>query len=105
MKTALLREKARHDLRHQLAYYRREASQGVALQLRMVAESSIRFLEQNPGVGSPTLGKELEIENLRTWRLTGFPLLWLYIEHTSHLDFLRLLGQQQDIAAILDSEF
>jgi toxin ParE1/3/4 len=105
LKQALLREKARHDLRHQLAYYRREASQKVALQLRTVAQSSIQFLEKNPGVGTPTLGKELDIENLRTWRLTGFPLLWLYIEHPSHLDFVRLLGQQQDIVAILDGEF
>lgn len=105
MKAALLREKARHDLRHQLAYYRREATQKVALQLRTVAQSSLQLLEQNPGLGSPTLGKELEIENLRTWRLTGFPLLWLYIEHPFHLDFVRLLGQQQDVAVILDSEF
>ncbi len=104
MKTALLREKARNDLRHQLAYYRREASQTVALQLRTVAQSSLGFLEQNPGIGSPTLGKELEIDNLRTWRLTGFPLLWLYIEHPTHLDVVRLLGQQQDIVAILESE-
>lgn len=104
MKTALLREKARDDLRHQLAYYRREASQSVALQLRTVAQSSLGFLEQNPGIGSPTLGKELEIDNLRTWRLTGFPLLWLYIEHPTHLDVVRLLGQQQDIVAILESE-
>lgn len=105
MKVALLREKARHDLRHQLAYYRREASEVVALQLRAIAESSIRLLEQNPGLGSLALGKELEIKNLRTWRLTGFPLLWLYIEHPSHLDFVRLLGQQQDIVSILGNEF
>jgi toxin ParE1/3/4 len=105
LKAALLREKARYDLRHELAYYRQEASEKVALQLRTVAESSLRFLEQNPGLGSPTLGKELEIENLRTWRLTGFPVLWLYIEHPSHLDFVRLLGQRQDIVAILESEF
>jgi toxin ParE1/3/4 len=105
LKAALLRDKARADLRHQLAYYRREASEQVALQLRTVAESSLRFLEQNPGLGSPTLGKELEIENLRTWSLTGFPLLWLYIENPSHLDFVRLLGQQQHIVAILENEF
>lgn len=105
MKAALLREMARHDLRRQLAYYRREASEKIALQLRTVAENSIRFLEQNPGLGSPTLGKELEVENLRTWRLTGFPLLWLYIEHPTHLDFVRLLGQQQDIVGILENEF
>jgi len=105
LKSALLRAQARHDLRHQLAYYRREASEKVALQLRTVAQSTLLFLEQNPGMGSPTLGKELGIDQLRTWRLTGFPLLWLYIEHPFHLDVVRLLGEQQDIAAILDTEF
>jgi toxin ParE1/3/4 len=105
LKAALIREKARYDLRHQLAYYRREASEKVALQLRTVAESSIRFLEKNPGLGSPTLGKELEIDGHRTLRLTGFPLLWLYIERPVHIDFVRLLGQQQDIIAILENEF
>jgi toxin ParE1/3/4 len=105
LKAALLREKARQDLRHQLAYYRKEASEKVALQLRAAAQSSILFLEQNPGLGSPTLGKELEIEHLRTWRLTGFPLLWLYVEQPSHLDFVRLLGQQQDVLAIFGDEF
>jgi toxin ParE1/3/4 len=89
-----------------LAYNRREATEKVALQLRTIAESSLRLLERSPGLSSPTLRKELEIENLRTWRLTGFPLLWLYIEeHQSHLDFVRLLGQHQDVAVILDSEF
>jgi toxin ParE1/3/4 len=105
LKSALFREQAKRDLRYQLAYYRREASEKVAMQLRTVAESSVRLLEQNPGLGSPTLGKELEIENLRSWRLTGFPLVWLYIEQPDHLDFVRLLGQQQDIVMILGSEF
>ena len=103
MKVALLRAKARSDLRHQLAYYRREASERVALQLRAAAESSLRFLEQHPGVGSPTLGKELGIDSLRTWAITGFPLVWLYLEHPAHLDVVRLLGQQQDLAALLEN--
>lgn len=103
MKSALLRAKARSDLRHHLAYYRREASERVALQLRTAAESSLRFIEQHPGVGSPILGKELGIENLRTWGVTGFPLVWLYLEHPTHLDVVRLLGQQQDLAALLEN--
>jgi toxin ParE1/3/4 len=44
----------------------------------------------------------LDIENLRTWGITGFPLVWLYLEHPTHLDVVRLLGQQQDLAALLE---
>ena len=74
----------------------------MALKLRTAAESSLRFLEHHPGVGSPILGKELDIDSLRTWTITGFPLVWLYLEHPAHLDVVRLLGQQQDLAALLE---
>ena len=101
MKIAQLRPKARQDLRHELIHYRGEASQAVAQRLRLQAEQSIELLARNPGLGWPTLGRELGIENLRTWPLSGYPLLWLYIEHPRHLDVVRLLGQRQDIASIL----
>ncbi|MCX7201979.1 MAG: hypothetical protein NTV17_06775 [Burkholderiales bacterium] len=45
----------------------------------------------------------MDIENLRTWGITGFPLVWLYLEHPAHLDVVRLLGQQQDLAALLEN--
>jgi toxin ParE1/3/4 len=34
-----------------------------------------------------------------------FPLLWCYFERRDHLDVARLLGERQDIAAILGDEF
>jgi toxin ParE1/3/4 len=34
-----------------------------------------------------------------------FPLLWCYVERGDHLDMVRLLGERQDIAAILGDEF
>jgi len=49
----------------------------------------------------PVLGKILDIPGLRTWRVTKFPLLWFYFERDDHLDVVRLLGERQDIAAIL----
>jgi toxin ParE1/3/4 len=105
MKVAKLRPKARQDLRHELAYCRGEGSKRVAQQLRAEAEKSLGLLMQNPGLGSPTLGNALEMEILRTWRLSGFPLLWLYIEHPGYLDVVRLLGQRQEVAAIFGDEF
>jgi hypothetical protein len=62
-------------------------------------------IELDPGIGSPTLGKRLRIPGLRGWRLGKFPLLWCYFERADHLDVVRLLGERQDIAAILGDEF
>jgi toxin ParE1/3/4 len=40
-----------------------------------------------------------------TWRVAKFPLLWCYFERGDHLDVVRLLGERQDLAAILGDEF
>lgn len=38
---------------------------------------------------------------LRAWRLGRFPALWFYLERPDPIDVARLLGERQDIAAIL----
>jgi toxin ParE1/3/4 len=104
VKPAKLRPQAKSDLRRQIGDYRRQASALVPQRLRDIAEQSLQLLEENPGMGSPLLGQEVGIENLRTWPLASFPVLWLYLERADHLDFVRLLGEQQDIAGILKSD-
>ena len=71
--------------------------------MRVVAATNAALdkLELEPGIGSPALGKDLDIPDLRSWRVTGFPLLWFYFERDDHLDVVRLLGERQDIATIL----
>ena len=61
-------------------------------------------VEIEPGIGSPRLGKLLGIPGLRTWRVGKFPLLWCYFERGDQLDVVRLLGERQDIIAILGDE-
>jgi toxin ParE1/3/4 len=51
------------------------------------------------------LGKSLGIPGLRIWQVAKFPLLWFDFECGDHLDVVRLLGERQDIAAILGAEF
>jgi toxin ParE1/3/4 len=36
--------------------------------------------------------------------VTGFPMQWLYFETEDHLDVVRLLGDRQDISAILNTK-
>jgi len=43
----------------------------------------------------------LPLPGLRTWQVSKFPLLWFYVERNDRLDVVRLLGERQDIAAIL----
>jgi len=62
-------------------------------------------IELDPGIGSPTLGKRRGIPALQTWRATKYPLLWCNFERGDLLDVVRLLGERQDIAAVLGDEF
>lgn len=104
MKPAKLRPLAEKDLVDVVGYYAREG--GVALGERVfdAAVSALKPIQRMPAMGSPRLGQLCELEGLRSWHVTGFPLQWLYFETDSYLDVVRLLGDRQDIAAIMNSE-
>lgn len=85
--------------RDEARYYRKEAGAKVAPRLVDKLKDDLRNLEQQPGTGSPVLGKVLGIPGLRTWGVTGYPLVLVYIEGPQQLDIIRLLGQRQDVAA------
>ena len=104
MKPAILRPQARRDREAEVRYYRREAGSKVAVRLVAATNAALDQIELEPGIGSPVLGKILDISALRTWRVKKFPLLWLYFERDEHLDVVRLLGERQDIAAILGDD-
>lgn len=105
MKPATLRPQARRDRREEVRYYRNEAGSKAAVRLVAATNAALDQIELEPGIGSPVLGKILGIPRLRTWRVKRFPLLWFYFERDDHLDVVRLLGERQDIAAILGDEF
>lgn len=63
-------------------------------------------IEPMPAMGPPHLGQPCEIPGLRSWRVswrvTAFPMQWLYVEAHDHLDVVRLPGDRQDIVAMPD---
>ena len=105
MKPAKLRPLALRDQQGEVRYYRMEGGSRVAVKVVKATNAALDQIELDPGIGSPTLGKRLGIPRLRTWRVGNFPLLWCYFERGEHLDVIRLLGERQDIAAILGDEF
>ena len=105
MKPAELRPQALRDQQGEVRYYRNEGGSRVAVKVAKATNAALDQIELDPGIGSPVLGKHLGIPELWTWRVAKFPLLWCYFERADRLDVVRLLGERQDIAAILSDEF
>ena len=105
MKPAVLRPQSLRDQQGEVRYYRKEGGARLAVKVAKATNEALDQVELEPGMGSPRLGKLLGIPGLRTWRVGKFPLLWCYFERGGHLDVVRLLGERQDIIAILGGEF
>lgn len=105
MKPAALRPQALRDQQGEVRHYRQEGGTRVSVKLAKTTNAALDQIELDPGIGSPTLGKHPGIPTLRTWRVAKFPLLWCCFERGDPLDAVWLLGERQDIAAILGAEF
>ncbi len=104
MKPARLTPAAKQDRRDEVLYYRSVAGAGVAKNLVEALKKALNALEQQPGMGSPAIGQELDIEGLRAWRLDGFPLSLWYFERSDHVLVVRLVGQRQNPEGIAVEE-
>jgi toxin ParE1/3/4 len=104
VKPARLRPRAKSDLSDQAWYYAQEV--GRALADRFVDEAlfALDTIGRHPGIGSPRWNRPGASPVLRAWRVGRFPMVWFYFEHEDLLDVVRLLGERQDIPAILESD-
>lgn len=95
-KPCLLRPQAREDRGSQVHGYGQAAGAAVTNKLVPAMAKALQDLERNPAIGSPSLGRLLGIDALRTWRLQGSPVTLWYLERTAHTEVIRLVGQGQD---------
>lgn len=102
MKRAQLRPQAEADLVETARYYAQQGGRALGDRVFDAAVAALQTIELRPAMGSPRLGRLCDIPGLRSWRIAGFPLQWLYFETPDHLDVVRLLGDRQDIIAILE---
>lgn len=104
MKAARLRPLAEQDLVDAARHYSQEGGADLGERMFDAALAALKPIERMPAMGSPRLGQLCEMPGLRSWRVNGFPMQWLYFEAENHVDVIRLLGDRQDIAAILTAE-
>ena len=103
MKPVRLRPLAEEDLVDAAAYYARKGGRALGERMFDAALAALKPIQRMPAMGSPRLGQLCEIAGLRSWRVAGFPMQWFYFETEDHLDVIRLLGERQDIEAILNA--
>lgn len=104
MKSAWLRPQAEEDLVDATGYYASEGGLALGGKMFGAAIAALTAIEHTPGIGSLRLGELCEIPGLRSWGVTGFPVRWFYFEREDRLDVVRLLGERQDIVAILSKD-
>lgn len=103
MKPALWRPKAGADLVEAAAYDAHQGGAALAERMFDAALHELAPIERMPGMGSPRPGQICDIPGPPAWRVEGFPMQWLYFEAADHLDVVRLLGDRQDVAALLEA--
>jgi toxin ParE1/3/4 len=104
VKPARLRPAAQQDLVELSLWYADQGGAPLAARLFDAARTALKPIQRMPGIGSPALAESVGMVGLRHWGVQGFPVRWFYLEREDHLDVLRLLGERQDIAAILAAE-
>ena len=95
---------AEQDLVEATRHCAREGGAALAERMFDAALAALKPIQRMPAMGSPRLGQLCEIPGLRSWRVTGFPMQWFYFDAEDHLDVVRLLGDRQDIAAVLGAD-
>ena len=92
---------ATRDIFAAVDHYRFVVSADQASRFVNALEEAYRSIAQFPSAGSPRYGHVSKVTDLRTWPVSGFPYVILYVEGESSIDVLRVLHTSRDIPATL----
>ena len=67
-------------------------------------EETYQHISRFPGSGSPRYAPIVDVPDLRSWPVKGFPYLVLYAEQASSIDIYRLLHTACDIPESLSED-
>ncbi len=92
---------ASRDIEAAVDHYRREAGAKTALEFVDALENAVSHLRRYPFSGSLRFAFEVEIPELRSWHLHGFPYLIFYVPVDDRIDVWRVLHARRDIPTLL----
>ena len=100
-KPIILRAVAMRDIDNAIAFLLEQGAEVATQTFVAELELASRVISENPGMGSPRHGHELNLPGLRSWPLTSQPYLVFYVDRDDHLDVWRVLHMHQDIPAAM----
>jgi len=86
------------------AHYLHEAGAPIATAFIAAMDHAFQHIERYPASGSPRYGEVCDAHGVRSWLLSNFPYVIMYIEHDTYLDIIRVLHQHADIPSHLLAE-
>ncbi|MGJ7581879.1 type II toxin-antitoxin system RelE/ParE family toxin [Variovorax sp. RHLX14] len=92
------RELAQRDVEETVAYYFEEGSEPAALSFIAALERAYVHIGRNPATGSLRYAHSLNLAGLRSWPLTRYPQLVLYVDREDHIDVWRVLHGRRDLS-------
>lgn len=98
-KSVVPRAQASADAQAAIDGYIEEAGPDVALGFIDALERAYAAISEAPGTGSPRWALELNIPDLRSLRLKGYPWVVFYIELGETIDVWRILHAKRDMPA------
>ena len=105
MKVAF-RQAASDDVVRQFRYYLITLNlPHVAVRFRTAVRQTIQSLQQHPLVGPRYRSNNPQLQNLRTWAVTGFEVIRIYyLVDEDTLRIIRILHGKRDVKRILEGE-
>jgi toxin ParE1/3/4 len=95
----ILRALAGRDIDEAIQYYLTEAGEKAARGFIDALERASDHIARHPAAGSPRHAHELDLPDLRSWKLGRFPYLIFYVVRDDHVDVWRVLHAERDIPA------
>jgi toxin ParE1/3/4 len=93
--------------RHQLAdqdiieaidFYNDALAYQASTKFLTAIEKALRFIWAFPEAGSSRLSEILGLKQFKTWPLTKFPFLVIYMVEDESIDIVRLIHQKRDLS-------
>lgn len=100
-KTLRFREAALADVEAAARWYAEHAGAKVAEAFVVELDAAYAHIARHPASGSPRWALALNVEGLRSWRLSRHAHLVFYVERADGIEVLRVLHGARDIPASL----
>lgn len=91
------RELAKQDIEAAFDHYLSAAGSDVAIAFVDEMERTFTQISQNPLAGSPRYSHEIDLPDLRFWRVRRFPYLVFYVVSDEYVDVWRISHAHSDI--------